>query len=107
MSGPLPSLASHAEPVPIRLRHKRDQPGDEAAYAAELQRLTDTTLRRSASWRAGRPLVDHRLVCDCPPSLAGCTERWPSTASQGSATAARAHLPTLPSRTEGARRGGQ
>jgi hypothetical protein len=44
-------------------------------YAADLAGETDRSLAKSRNWQAGRPLSDHRAVCDCPPSLAGCVER--------------------------------
>lgn len=46
-----------------------------AEYAADLARETERSLRKSRNWLADRPLSDHRDVCDCPPSLAGCVER--------------------------------
>jgi hypothetical protein len=40
-----------------------------------LARETERSLRKSRRWLTGHPLGDHRDVCDCPPSLAGCVER--------------------------------
>ena len=54
-------------------------------YMADLIAETVRSLHKSPSWRAGRPLKDHRGECDCPRSLAGCVERqgWPSNSELG------------------------
>lgn len=73
-----PGMAAETVPV-TRTTGGQDRRTD-AQYAADLQRETDRSLRRSANWRASRALDDHRDACDCPP-LAGCVERRPSLAS--------------------------
>jgi thioesterase domain-containing protein len=70
-----------------------------AEYQADLDREAEVSLMRSASWRAGKPLDDHRAECDCERTLAGCVERRP--------TAYSSELPKQPSpsrRTYGAER---
>lgn len=69
-----------------------------AQYHADLADQTERQLRRSPSWRAGRPLADHRGQCDCPATLAGCVERrsWPTSTDLGSRNTNNPDAPSSP-----------
>ena len=76
--------------VAERMPDLRRPPGDKekrtaAQYMNDLIAETVRSLHKSPSWRAGRPLKDHRGECDCPRSLAGCVERqgWPTNTQLG------------------------
>lgn len=82
MSGPRASLETRASGVRIaKPKPGQDRrSGDE--YRAALQRETEASLRRSASWRNGCPLTDE--------------ERWPTITSKGLGN--RSGVPDLPSK---------
>ena len=73
-----------------------------AEYLAALERETEVSLRRSASWRDGQPLADHREQCDCERTLAGCVERRLSLRSGD--LGSRAGIPQASRRSYGAER---
>jgi hypothetical protein len=44
-------------------------------YWADLVNEAERSLLKSRQWQAGHALEDHRALCNCPPTLAGCVER--------------------------------
>lgn len=86
MSGPRPSLETRASGVRVPLpKPGQDRRGGDE-YLVDLVNEVERSLMKSPRWRAGRELADHRLLCDCPLTLAGCWERraWPTSDGLGS-----------------------
>jgi hypothetical protein len=81
MTAPRPSLETRASGVRIRKPKARKDPRGDAEYTAALTRETETTLRRSPSWRNGLPLLDEErwsrlTTADLPHSDLPTKGRW-------------------------------